>query len=155
MAEFTRAAAYKQAWVDAAHQLWDTARPEVQIAYGHPGVTQNDDIVAFEAVTSQQDPATLGTNRSREEVLTITVTISTWRPGGPDQEQVASDAAYALLGDLENHVRKTDTTLGGVVRSCFLTQHTSDGATDPDILALGRLIVVAATFTAAVRIQTS
>lgn len=155
MPEFTRAPAYKTALLAAAHTLWDVAEPDVQIARGHPGKTQRDDVVAFGKVTSRQDPGPIGPRRSRDEVLTIVVVFSIFRRGGPDQEQVAEDRAYKLLGDLENYVRKTDTTLGGTVRHCFLTDIESDGATDPQILAKGRLIEVSAVFEAPVRITTT
>lgn len=154
MAEYTRAQAFKQAMADAAHTLWDTAEADVQIAFGHPGKTQADDIVAFGRISSVQEPVTIGTRRSREETLTLIVVVSIFRAGGPEQEQIASDRAYKLLGDLENHVRKTDTTVGGTVRDCFLDSHESEGATDPDTIARGRLIEISASFTAHARIAT-
>ncbi|NQX36253.1 hypothetical protein [Herbiconiux sp. VKM Ac-2851] len=155
MSEFTAAPEFKAAMVAAAHTIWDAAEPDVQISYGHPGKTQHPDIVGFSRVTSEQDPATLSTNRSREETLQLVVTFSIYRFGGPEMEEVATVRAYKLLGDLENYVRKTDTTLGGVVRHCFLQTHESDGESDPNVLAQGRLIEVQATFQAQNRITTT
>ena len=150
MAGFTAASALKDAFVSAARTLW--AGTDVQVAFGHPGQTQTDDIVAFGRVTSSQEVATMGTNRSREETLTLDVVISIFRGGGPEMEAIASARGYALLGELEEFARKTDTTIGGTVRHCFLTSHESDGATDPEILAAGRLIEISAQFTAQARI---
>lgn len=149
----TRAAEFKNAFHTAAVALWATAEPDVQVAFGHPGKFQADDIVAFGRVTSDQVPPTMGTNRSREETLTQEVMFSIYRGGtGTDVEKVCSDRAYQLLDDLSEMVRVTDTTLGGVVRDCFLTSHESDGETDAAVLAKGRLIEIRATFTAHTRI---
>lgn len=155
MSEFTRASAFKTALIATAHTLWDVDEPDVQIARGHPGKTQNDDIVAFGKVTSRQEPGPFSPRRPRDETLTVAVVFSIYRRGGPDQEEVAEERAYKLLEDLENHVRKTDTTLGGVVRHCFLSEIQSDGETDPRVLAAGRLIEVTGIFEAVVRIITT
>jgi hypothetical protein len=148
----TAAQQYKAALVDAMIAL--VAGQDVLVTFGHPGVDVANwrDIVSFADTVSQQSVATMGTNRSREETLTQKVWVSCERPGDQDQERVASDAAYALLGLLEHYVRQTDTTLGGVVRQCFLTSHTATGETDPKFLNYGRLIEIEAEFTAQVRV---
>jgi hypothetical protein len=145
----TVAAGLKDTMVTAIKSVVD---PAVLVAHGHPGLEVTDDMIGVGRVTSAQEPATMGTNRSREETLTVDVTISCYRGGGPEMEKVASDQAYALLRLIERYCRITDTTMGGVVRQCFLTSHESDGATDPAILAEGRLIELTATFTALARI---
>ena len=113
---------------------------------------QAGDIVAFGRISSSQEFAAYGSNRPREETLTIDVVVSVYRGGGPDMEQVASDRAYELLGELELYARVTDTTIGGTVRNCALVSHESEGATDPEILAAGRLIEITAQFVAQARI---
>ena len=148
----TAAQACKAALVAAIRTLVDDG--ETLVSFGHPGaaVENYPNSVYVAAVDAEQDPATLGTNRAREEVLTVEVVITCWRPGGPEAEEIASDAAYGLLEAAERYVRVTDTTLGGVVRHCFLRSHRSAGATDDDLLNRGRLIVVVAEFVAHVRI---
>ena len=146
----TAASAFKNAFVTAARSLW--AGTGVQVAFGHPGQSQADDIVAFGRVSSDQEFATYGSNRGREETLTLTVVFSMFRGGGPDMEQVASDRGYELLGQLEEFARVTDTTIGGTVRHCFLESHESDGSTDPQILSAGRLIEITAQFGAKARV---
>lgn len=153
MASSTAAPDFKQAMVAAAHTLWDETDPDVQIAFGHPGKTQADDIVAFGRLTSEQEPSAMAPTRPRTERLTLDVVFSVYRAGGPEMEQVASDRAYALLGQLEEHVRLTDTTLGGTVQFCFLTAHESTGSTDEQTLSRGRLIETTAVFTAQARIR--
>lgn len=149
----TAAQAFKAALVTEITTAVNDA--DVLVSFGHPGagaLNLHNDVVWVGRVESAQAPATYGTARSREETLTVTVAISCWRPGGPEMEPVASDAAYALLEAVERRVRVTDTTVGGTVRHCFMTGHVSDGETDPAVLAKGRLIEIAATFEAAVRI---
>lgn len=127
---------------------------QVLVSFGNPGQQGLNftDWVMFEDLTSEQSPATMGTNRSREEILTQLVVLECFRAGGPEAEELASDAAYALLGLLEQHVRQTDTTVGATVRQCFLSSHRSQGFTSPVDQVQGRTILVEATFTAAVRI---
>jgi hypothetical protein len=148
----TAAQDFKVALTDAMTAL--VAGQDVLVSFGHPGpdLANWDDVVGFAETTSEQTVATMGTTRAREETLHQTVYASAFRPGGPDQERVASARAYELLGLLEHHVRAVDTTLGGVVRQCFLTAHTCTGETDPTVLATGRLIEINATFTAQVRV---
>lgn len=149
----TAARAFKAALVEAIRTLVDAE--QVLVSFGYPApadLKAYRDAVAVTRVDVDQDVATLSTNRSREETLRLTVVISCWRPGGADQEEVASDAAYGLLEVIERHVRLTDTTVGGTVRHCFLVSHTSDGETDPQALASGRTIEIEAVFEAAVRI---
>jgi hypothetical protein len=124
------------------------------VTFGHPGpqVVNFWNAVGMTRVEVTQDPATLSTNRSREETLRQTVIVSCWRPGGHEVEAVASDAAYTLLEGLERYCRVTDPTLGGVVRHCFLASHSSEGETDPAALVDGRTIEIEAVFEARVRI---
>lgn len=142
--------AFKDAFHAAAVSMW--AGSDVQVAFGHPGLTMADDLVVFGAVTAEQQPAVMGTNRPREEVLTLEVTISVYRGGGPEQETVTSDRAYELLGQLEQYARMTDTTIGGSVRHCFLLSYESTGMTDLDVLSVGRETDISAIFGASARV---
>lgn len=150
---FSQAGPFKEAFT--AIITTAIADPTVLVSFGHPGMSDADDIIGVGKVVSDQKQATVSPNRSREETIELTVCISIYRGGGIEQEQIASDRAYALLGLIEKYVRLTDTTVGGTVRDCFLTSHESDGSTDKDLLAQGRLIEVTAVFTARVRINSS
>jgi len=147
----TAALTFKNAMVAAAQTIWPTG-DAVRVSFGHPGATTADDIIAFMDVSSVQEPAALGARRQRQETLELTVVVSCYRAGGAEQEKIASDRAYSLLGLLTQQVRVTDTTVGGTVLFCFLTSHQSDGATDPDMISVGRLIEISAVFTAEARI---
>lgn len=149
----TAAQDFKLAFVSVARALWTETEPEVLVTFGHPGMNAPNDIVAFLDLTSSQEPGPMGPRRARDETLTINVQFSIFRGGrGDEVETMCSARAYKLLDDLETYVRVTDTTLGGVVRHCFLTSHTSEGATEPQIISKGRLIDVTAVFTALTRI---
>ena len=143
-------------------QLYETVRdlmagtPEtadVYVCFGLPGTFSPEDIIAFNRIESGQDPATLSSNRAREETLTATVTISCFRGGGEEAELVAAERCYELLRLIEHQVRMVDTTVGGTVRDCFLTSHESDGETPEDLASSGRVIDVNATFTAHARVR--
>lgn len=148
--DVTVLAAFKDAAYARGVALWTSG---VQVSFGHPGTAQLDDIVAFMDCSSEQEPATFGTSRSREETLTLTVMYSVYRAGGPEMEKVAFDRAVALQDDFEKYVRVTDTTLGGVVRECFLTGLRIASATDEQTLANGRLVEIEATYTAKARVR--
>lgn len=125
---------------------------EVLCSYGQPGNYMPDDVVAWRGVQSSHVPATIGPQRSRHETLTVEVVISCWRGGGPEMELVCAQRAYKILRAIEYYARVTDTTLGGAVLWCFLEQHQSDGATDPQLLEEGRVIEITATFKAEARV---
>jgi len=150
LSEFSAAPTFKRAFYDSAVGLWPNT--EVQVVYGQPGTYLADDVVAVTRVHAEQVPAAMGTNRSREETLTLTVIISVYRGGGEEVEVIASDRAYELLGQLERFVRVTDTTVRGTVRECFLDEHDSDGETRPELIASGRTIEIEAKFTAHARV---
>lgn len=152
MPEFTAVAAFKDAAYTIGQTLWGSS--DVQVTFGHPGMTQNDDIVAFMDVSAEQSPATFGTSRAREEELELTVMYSVFRGGGADQEKVAFDRAIELEGQFEEYVRVTDTTVGGTVRECFLTSIRVSSSTDDQILAAGRLVEIEAVYSAKSRVRT-
>lgn len=80
------------------------------------------------------------------------VTASSYRAGESAQEKVAWDRAVSLIAELEQYARVTDTTIGGTVRECFLTNLQIAG-TPPELIAGGRLVEAQATFTAHARIR--
>lgn len=128
--------------------------PQVLVSDGHPGTATNDDLIVFIDVKSTQVEANLSiTNRSREETLEQHIYVSSFRAGELDNDRVPKKRVYELLGQIENYVRTTDTTLGGAVRQCFLTEHQSKGATEPAIVANGRQVDCYAIFTALARIS--
>lgn len=124
----------------------------VVVSYGHPGADVEDDMVAVMDIRSTQEVATLSPMRKREETLDVDVVISCFRGGGPEAQQVATERAYALLALLESWVQGDGYTIGGTVRLGLLSRYDLAEATDPDILALGRVAEITATLTCSVRI---
>jgi hypothetical protein len=148
----TVAAQFKDAFYAVAVTMFAND-PQVLVSYGHPGLQNQDDMILFLGVKSQQVEAAMGaTQRSRWETLDLDLFISSYRAGELDNDKVPSDRVYALLGQLENYVRTTDSSLGIGLQQCFLTSHDSTGSTDPQVLAHGRMVDCTATFTALVRI---
>lgn len=128
----------------------DTAN--VLVTYGFPDLYVPEDIIEFGTVTGNQSPAAISNLRSRDETLTVEVFITCQRGGGQEMEQVCATRAYQLLRMVETFARVTDPTIGGAVRWCFLTQHQSQGHTDPAVIEQGRVIEISATFTAQARV---
>lgn len=146
---------FKGAVFDAAATLWGTTFPAMLVSYGQPSTTVPDDVFMVLGVESELVPGAIGPQRQREETLTLETQFWIFRPGSEGAEREANDFLYARLGELEQHLRVTDTTLGGIVRDCTLVRHRSD-STEAERAALGgtgRLAVAVAEFEAHVRIR--
>ena len=149
----TAADEFKLAFFEAAVELFanDPDTREVNVTYGYPGDMNAFEIVSFLGMTSEQSHATIG-QRSRDEELTLEISISCAAGGGQEMELPCAQRAYKLLRMLEYYARKTDTTMGGTVQWCFLTGHESSGYTDEELLRDGRCIEILARFTARARV---
>lgn len=158
MAEFTRSGAVRTYFHDLCRTLWpqDIQPVTVQVALGMPGPGLLDDIISVGDTRMRQEPGPMGTRRVREETIEQFIVFSSWRAGGPETETTVTDRVYELLGTVENHVRKTDPTLGGLALHCFLTDAVLDTANLNDQQrSNGRHALVTATFTATTRIATT
>ncbi|ASN39000.1 hypothetical protein CGQ24_08215 [Arthrobacter sp. 7749] len=155
MSTFTAALAVKRALYEVTRDLM-LASPEtehVMVCPGAPGTFSPEDIIAFQRISVSQAPATLSSRRSREETITVEATISCFIGGDESGELPSQERAFDLLGMIERQVRVVDTTLGGVVRQCFLTSVETEGATPPEYQAQGRAVDVTAIFTAQNRVS--
>lgn len=152
----TVAADLKGALYDATVNMMaaDADTADVLVTFGLPGTLEPLDLISFEDVQEEQSPATISTNRTRNEIIHLTVKISCARGGGQEMERICSDRAYQLLKKIETYVRVTDTTLGGLCWWCFLERHTSFGHTDLTEVEQGRVIEIVAVFQAEARITT-
>ena len=155
LTQATLGLAFKKAFYEAVKELMadDYETEHVYVVFGQPATYNPEDIVSFGRLSVGQQAATLSTNRSREETLTVEVTVSCFLGGDEEAEIATAERAYELLRRIERHVRMTDTTLGGTVRECALTSHESEGATPEDLIDQGRVTEVVATFTAQARIS--
>lgn len=110
------------------------------------------DAMAFMEIRTQQEPATLSTNRSRDEEIFVSFVVTAFRAGELDDDRVPTEAAFGYVRTLEQHIRQNDPTLGGLAHWCFLDNVQSMAATSADIVSQGRLVVIEAQFKARVRI---
>lgn len=96
--------------------------------------------------------------------MTCQIDFYSFRAGGAGESAELAEAAvearaWAMLDAVAEYVRVTNTELkpdadsAGIVRYCFLTDVAADAATDPDVLAKGRMHVISATFTAMSRVR--
>lgn len=123
------------------------------VSYGWPvGGRDRPDAMSFMEIRTQQEPATLSTNRSRDEDIWVSILVEAFRAGEDEDDQVATAAVFDYVRRLERHIRTTDPTLGGLAHWCFLDQVQSAAATDPELVAQGRLVVAEVDFKARVRI---
>lgn len=152
LATSTAAYRFKAALFDAATTLWVRAHPELLVAWSTIGTNVPDEYLLVLGTESDQEPATLSTNRSREETVRLETQWFVTRWGEIDAAREAEDYLYARLGELERYVRMTDTTLGGVVRHCFLVAHVTDTRSFQGAQGHGHLASAMATFEAKIRI---
>lgn len=121
----------------------------VLVDFGYPEPHRADDMILLIELDVDQQAATLGTNRTREEVINLQVHFCSRRS---DQAQ-ANEAAFDLLKLVERHCRMDDPTLGGVMREVVLTGISSRGYTLEGDLSKGRLCEAIATFTGKQRVS--
>lgn len=154
LTQATLGLAFKKAFYQGVKDLMaeDYDTEHVYVVFGQPSTYQPEDIVSFGRLSVGQEAATMSTNRSREETISVEVTVSCFLGGDEDAEIATAERAYELLRRIERYVRMADTTVGGTVRQCFLTAHESEGATPEDLIEQGRVTEVVATFTAQARI---
>jgi hypothetical protein len=154
MGSSTQAREFRKAIFDRCVILFSgDVDPYTLVVRGLPAFATASDNVCIGAVTANQQSVTFGTQRSREESLTCQIDFYSFRGGGESVEEMVESRAYQMLDRLAEYVRVTDTTLGGVVRQCFLTDIAADAATDPDVLAKGRMHVITATLSADARVR--
>lgn len=154
---------FKTALLQVAQQVFAAATDEnflqpPTVTMGIPSNLDNFQVVSIGEVGISQTPAALGTIRQREETLTCEVTISVFLGGGDEAEQTVNDRAWELMAALEEQVHYTrenqdGTTLGGLVRECFLTDVSQDSAAASEGTTQGREAVIVGTFTAKARIR--
>jgi hypothetical protein len=126
---------------------------DLWVSYGWPLEGRDrPDLMAFMDIRTEQSTATLGTNRSRDEDIWITLLVDTFRAGEANDDQVPTAAGIDYVRRLERHIRMTDPTLGGLAHHCMLDRLQTMAASDPKYVAAGRLVRIDCDFRARVRI---
>ncbi|WP_106819195.1 hypothetical protein [Janibacter massiliensis] len=153
MTGYTAGPSFRVALRDVVADLLEVSGADALVTLGPPdGATLPDTIVQIGGVTADQEVATMGPQRSREERLEVEVLFSLAMGGGSEVDDELTARAFDLLGSVEHHLRVVDTTVRGTVRQCFLTRYRSDGAGPDADTSAGRFIDITATFTAHARV---
>ena len=143
--------AVKNALYEASEALF--ASDDIVVSFGLPSDKSFPDQVYVGAMRTEQEPGPMGGRRSRNENVFVTVEFDFWRAGEAEDDKVVTDAAMDAVNRLEEYVRVTDTTLGGVCEWCFLESVESEGLTPLQVVAAGRQSVISVVFHAFVRIS--
>lgn len=145
---------FKQAFFTTAREFFKESHPELEIVRGLVGASHPSEYVQILGTTTDHDAATMGSNRTREETVTLETQWFVFRYGEVDADQEAEDYLFARLGELEQHIRVTDITLGGVVRQCLLSAISTDSARIEEAgTSQGRVSAAIATWEAPIRIR--
>jgi hypothetical protein len=92
--------------------------PDAAVHYGLPPTDQANDIVCIgeagtaDGLRADQETATLGTNRSRNETVFVSVLISSWR--GTESQQLVTELVFDAMALLEADLR-SDPTIAGAI----------------------------------------
>jgi hypothetical protein len=142
----TTAPAVKAALVEIIASL--SGPGGAQVLYGARAAQSRPTVIGVRGIVTEVTRPTLGASvRSRQEDHVVTVTASVFRPG-PDAQQEATEAAYALIDAFAEHLRTgTNPTLGlGAHIDAYVAGYELDEHTDDDELQeRGRYAEVTAT----------
>lgn len=127
--------------------------PNADTSYGEPGQVQTNDVVfAGNASVNVTQPTMGGAKRSREHEIQLDVVFSCFRWGGAEVQQDASEAALALMTQLDDYLRtRGNETLSGACRDCWVSSYELDENPDDSESGEGRRADVTATVTVYVR----
>ena len=105
------APAVKSALVALMNALWDAP---TLVTYGAPGSYLPDEIAAVMGQRIEVTRPTMGTNRSREE------TVSVFMPGADEAQRDATERAYAMALQLDERLRSApNEALSGACRDAW------------------------------------
>lgn len=108
--------------------LVDTALPAAVgsgplVCYGEPGAYQPDEIVAVLDQRITYERPTMGTSRTREEVVETTVTVSVFQSGDETRQRVVTERAWEIAHAISQWFRTSpNETLGGSCREAWVTE---------------------------------
>lgn len=128
--------------------------PEFQVIRGLVGSNYPAKYMQVLGTRLRHEPATMGTNRTREETIELETQWFVFEYGSEDADRAAEDYLFARLGSLEDHIRVNNITLDGVVRQCQITDVFTDLARIEDTgTAQGRLAAAIVTWEVQVRLR--
>jgi hypothetical protein len=128
--------------------LLPTLFPAAQVIYGPPGGWLGEQVISVGNATVESSQMILGANRPRREDAEVEVILSVFQGGGPEAQQTATEAAFAMLGTFADHFRtQGNETLGGACDNAYVSAYSLDETDDPDVLEKGRYAALVATLT--------
>lgn len=134
----------------------DVQQKKVSVLYGFKWPIATNDWVAFTDTESDIDTVDISPRRTLQERITLRVNVGVFRAGHTEAVEIAvAERAWDLLARIQDHVRTTDITLGGVVMWCLPGSSQSAGATDVKDATRGRYLEIAADFVCEHRITTA
>lgn len=117
--------------------------PDAQVTYGLPGTYEQPDLVVVGNARAESTQDVMGTRRPRREDATIEITFSCFRAGGPEAQQTATEAAFAMLGTFADYFRAQGAeTLSGACDRASVGSYELAEEEDPEVLEKGRLATV-------------
>lgn len=122
--------------------------PSAQIIYGPPGGWLSEIVASVGNAIVESTQNVMGTRRPRREDAELDVVLSVFQAGGPEAQQVATELAFALLGDFADYFRTAgNEALGGACDNAFVSAYSLDESDDPDVLEKGRSAAITTTLT--------
>lgn len=129
------AKAVKAALVTVCSTLWPAP---VLVTYG-PGDTEAQDMVEIRDVTFNEGAGRMATLRRRWHSFAVSGRISTYRGGGAEVQQLTTEAALDMLGELADYLQdagvagSSQNTLGGTVHWSRITMFALHEPDDDEI----------------------
>lgn len=141
----------KKALYDTAVTLWADDHPEFVQFWGVPPNPPME-YGQWLGGDGEQQPATLSTNRSRDETVRVEAEFFCLKPGEENSARDAEEYIFDRVGELERHVRVTNPTLGGIALHCFLRNTVADTRALREPNFIGHIAGVLVVFEGRVRI---
>lgn len=130
------------------------AAEEVDVTFGFRWPFIFPDWFSVTETEGDVDPRTVGPRQSLDEVVTLTVSVGSWRSGDDSATEIAAaQRAFQILRIVQQHIRNTDRTLNDTLLWCLPGRASSAGATTTDDSNFGRLTEIAAEFVGRARIR--
>ena len=154
----SQAPVLKAAVYDGLCNVFPQDSQAVLVTYGMPWNEDAQDLVAVTgARTTPKNGGVgpMGPRRVHDEVIEVTVTFSSFRGGGNEVTQTASEACWAMVTQLEEALR-ADPLLGLGPSAVFAMRFTEGEELPeedtPDVITKGRVSTIEVTITGTSRI---
>lgn len=119
----------KAALVEVLTALLETPNGDLVVTYGLPGQRQPAEIVAVLGQRTQIERPTVGTSRSREDIVATEIRVSVYLPGDESIQKTVTERAWTIVDSIAQHFRsRPNETLSGACRDAWVSS--ADAAED-------------------------